>query len=403
MRGKLKRGKLKRGLALLATREPGIYLIGDRTTFIRLRSRLELTLAQEMAAADFQSGVRSNGAGSLGAGSLGARGTWTHDQELTAQTFERISNAGLTSQSQPLPALPRRYGDLPTARDIAMQLIIQRSAPELAECEWANRDEDGGATTLAHRSSARILISGRSRIATILLRLLPQSGVGVVEYADRYLHPEISPMDIGIADIGIADIGSNFYQHESARIESLALFSTLANKRRGNTAEVLDGTLEAERPATHQHPTLIIHCGDLGIEDHIDWMVSSQPHLIITKPIGREVAISPIVLPGKSPCIRCMELYELDRYGFSRFERIPLTQLDESSVIASHFIASIVASMVLNFIDSHCIDSKAIASKAIASYGVGEITYIDRLDLRAPQVVAIDRHPLCGCSTSFSQ
>jgi hypothetical protein len=284
-----------------------------------------------------------------------------------------------------------------------MQLIIQRSAPELAECEWANRDEDGGATTLAHRSSARILISGRSRIATILLRLLPQSGVGVVEYADRYLHPEISPMDIGIADIGIADIGSNFYQHESARIESLALFSTLANKRRGNTAEVLDGTLEAERPATHQHPTLIIHCGDLGIEDHIDWMVSSQPHLIITKPIGREVAISPIVLPGKSPCIRCMELYELDRYGFSRFERIPLTQLDESSVIASHFIASIVASMVLNFIDSHCIDSKAIASKAIASYGVGEITYIDRLDLRAPQVVAIDRHPLCGCSTSFSQ
>ena len=88
-----------------------------------------------------------------------------------------------------------------------------------------------------------------------------------------------------------------------------------------------------------------------------------------------------------------MELYELDRFGFSRFERIPLTQLDESSVVASHFIASIVASMALNFIDS----------KILIAQGVGEITYIDRLDLRAPQVVAIERHPLCGCSTGFLQ
>jgi hypothetical protein len=88
-----------------------------------------------------------------------------------------------------------------------------------------------------------------------------------------------------------------------------------------------------------------------------------------------------------------MELYELDRYGFSRFERIPLTQLDESSIVASHFIASLIASMVLNFIDS----------QNLTAQGVGEITYIDNLNLRAPQVVAIERHPLCGCSTSFAQ
>jgi hypothetical protein len=369
--GRLKRGRLKRGLALLATRDPGVYLIGDRTASIRLNSRVELTAAHELASGVFG----------------------PSNQDLETKAIERICNSGFTSQSQPLPALPRRYGVLPTARDVAMQLIIKRSAPELAECEWAQRDDDGGATTLALRSSARILISGRSRIATLLLHLLPQSGVGSVESADRYESPEISPMDIGMADIAMADIGGNFYQRQSARNISLALFSAKAGQSEGNINEALDRTLESERPTTHQQPTLIIHCGDLGIEDQVDWLVSSQPHLIITKPLGREVAISPIILPGQSPCLRCMELYELDRYGFSRFERIPLTQIDESSVVASHFIASLVASMALNFIDSNILTAQ----------GVGEITYIDRLDLRAPQVVAIERHPLCGCSAGFLQ
>ena len=373
------RGRLKRGLALLATRDPDVYLIGDRSTSIRLNSRVELAVAQTMG----QEMAQATATDAYG----------SSHQELETKAIERICNSGLTSQSQPLPALPRRYGVLPTARDVAMQLIIKRSAPELAECEWAQHDNDGGATTLALRSSARILISGRSRIATLLLHLLPQSGVGSVQCADRYESPEISPMDIGIADIGVADIGSNFYQRQNARNTTLALFPAIASQEQGNINEAVDGPLESERPLTPQPPTLIIHCGDLGIEDQVDWMVTSQPHLIITKPIGREVAISPIVLPGRSPCLRCMELYELDRFGFSRFEQIPLTQLDESSLVASHFIASIVASMALNFIDS----------KILIAQGVGEITYIDRLDLRAPQVVAIERHPLCGCSTGFLQ
>jgi hypothetical protein len=388
---------LKRGLALLATREDGIYLIGDRTTHIRLRSRLELTLVHEMVTGNRAPllTMAPLGRGSLGRGSLrGDEGVLSTERDVdTAVDVEaalaRISSAGLTSHSQPLPALPPRYGALPTARDLALQLIIQRSAPELAECEWAQRDGDGGATTLALRSSARILISGRSRIATLLLQLLPQSGVGTVEFADRYERPEISPMDIGIGDIGVEDIGSNFYQHHSTRAARIALFPATSGPKKVES----DRSLEAERIETHQRPTLIIHCGDLGIEDQVDWMVSTQPHLVATRAIGGEVAISPIVLPGRSPCIRCMELYELDRYGFSRFERIPLTQLDESSIVASHFIASLIASMVLNFIDS----------QNLTAQGVGEITYIDSLNLRAPQVVAIERHPLCGCSTNLLQ
>ena len=376
-RSLLVRGRLKRGLSLLATREPGIYIIGNRTTSTRLNTRAEITLAHEMAHEMAHPAQH-----------------WGADREMAEHAVARITNAGLTSQSQPLPALPRRYGVLPTARDVAMQLIIKRSAPELAECEWSNRDDDGGASTLSRRSSARIVISGRSRVATLLHQLLPQSGVGVIESADRYEKPEISPMDIGIGDIGMKDIGGNFYQHQGAQNVSSALFSSTGAQSQSQLQSLssLAERVESERPVLHQRPTLIVHCGDLGIEDHIDWMVAGIAHLIVTAPIGGEVAISPIVLPGKSPCVRCMELYELDCYGFSRFNRIPLTEIDESSVVASHFIASILASLVLNFIDTASVNAD----------GIGEITYVDSLDLRAPQVVAINRHPLCGCSTSFS-
>lgn len=386
----LKLPNLKRGLSLLATREPDTYIMGDRTTSIRLNTRAEITLAQEMAlefSQSFSPALPHNHATRRAIRNELKGGDF---QDFAEEAIARITCAGLTSQSQPLPALPRRYGALPTARDVAMQLIIKRTAPELAECEWAQRDDDGGASTLARRSSARILISGRSRVATLLLRLLPQSGVGIVESADRFEKPEISPMDIGIGDIGIADIGGNFYHHQSAQSESTALFSSAHMNSHSQ------GSAEAERPLVHQRPTLIIHCGDLGVEDHIDWMVSAQPHLILTPPIGGEVAISPIVIPGLTPCIRCMELYELDCYGFTRFQRIPLTHIDECSVVVSHFIASVVASLALGFIDALNVDASPHYTD-----GIGEITYIDRLNLRAPQVVAIDRHPLCGCSTSF--
>jgi hypothetical protein len=388
----LKCGAFKRGLSLLATGEPGIYIIGDRSTSLRLHTRAEVTLAQELArlaASESFKGEEQNVARAIA--------HWGGDQNLAAQIFARITSAGLTSQSQPLPALPRRYGVIPTARDVAMQLILKRSAPELAECEWAMRDDDGGATTLALRSSARIVISGRSRVATLLLRLLPASGVGTVESADRFDKPEISEMDIGIADIAIKDIGSNFYQHQSAHSASSALFSATQSQSQSQSQVAPSKSLEAERPTLFQQPNLIIHCGDLGVEDQIDWMVAAIPHLIITSPIAGEVAISPIVLPGISPCIRCMELYELDRYGFSRFNRIPLTHLEESSVVASHFIASVVASLALNFIDARSLETSTVKAD-----GVGEITYVDRLNLRAPQVVAINRHPLCGCSIGFA-
>jgi hypothetical protein len=62
-----------------------------------------------------------------------------------------------------------------------------------------------------------------------------------------------------------------------------------------------------------------------------------------------------------------------------------LTPVDEIPMAVAHYIAAIVAAEVLHFIDG-------------TSSSGGEVHYINFQNLTAPQVVAIARHPLCGCT-----
>jgi bacteriocin biosynthesis cyclodehydratase domain-containing protein len=117
----------------------------------------------------------------------------------------------------------------------------------------------------------------------------------------------------------------------------------------------------------------------------IEFSQRKGPHLLIHLPIGDEVVVGPLVLPGTSPCNRCLSLYEIDNFGYTRLERIPLTPVNELPMAVAHYIAAIVAAEVLHFIDG------------TSSTG-GEVRYINFQNLTAPQVVAIARHPLCGCA-----
>lgn len=336
-----KNRRIKLGLALMATQIQGRYRIGAR--------RLSATIAT----ADHRSTLTR----------------WAESQSDSSdlELLQALESADLLTSGDEFVSPPARREGAILDRDLSGQQVIARTEPEVAQAQWSR--PEGAAAHIDQRAIYPIRISGRNRSATILYRLLRTSGCSVI-FADRHERPAIGDLDIGLAHFQMSDLGGNFYQSLER-----------------STAPLFADTVEGRVPVLH------IHCGDIDIDDLLDWMNSQIPHLVAFPPLAGEVAISPITIAGSTPCLRCMHLFELDSYGFSRQERIPLTENSDSPMVLAHSVAAVLASLAIGFVD-RCAQGDDVES----SSGVGEITYIDCADIRKPQVVAVARHPLCGCS-----
>ena len=278
-------------------------------------------------------------------------------------------------------------GSKGVAHDAALNQLRIRCAPEQMQSEWIDGAGDRGTSTLAARSQYPIELIGRSRIITLLYSILLASGVTRVRLSDRQPPTAVRDLDLGFGAITAQDLGANYYETLESRRRELSLFPIEHNQRQQQLSE------QAELA-----PVLTIFVGDLDPELIVEWSNRRQPHLMIHPLAGDEAAIGPLVEPGISPCIRCFALYERENFGFTRTERIPLTAVDDFPTVAAHYIAAIAASQTLHFIDElNAKRANAPRSELARNTGIGEVTYINLQRLTEPQVVAIARHPLCGC------
>lgn len=353
---------LRSGLSLMATKVDGTYRLGTPRSSLLIKNPLQLRAVQLLA-----KGVNPFRA-------LISAGAPLEDLNHLERFISELHAHNLLLTERSAIALPTRYLAQIHHRDLAAQQLLARSSPEKARAQWSAFDKEGdGAVIVSERARHRILISGRSRVATLIYTLLSQSGFSAVEFIDEDDRPAINDLDIGVAAISAAALGGNYYQEMREHHRNSALFPH---------AQVRRGSGKVERISVK--PSLIIHTGMLDIDLLVDWMTSGQPHMVIYPPIGDEVLMGPIVLPTRSPCNRCCELYELDHDGFTRTQRIALDSINEVSVTSAHFIAALASAQVMRFIDT--------------GEAVGEISYLDLTELHRRQVVTLARHPLCGCS-----
>jgi hypothetical protein len=234
--------------------------------------------------------------------------------------------------------------------------------------------------------NVRVHISGRNRIATLLHSLLLASGVSLVEFVDRFDKVAISDCDIGTSTITSKDYAMNFYGHLQSHRRAISLFP-------------LDRSINHLREkggGAAKQATLMIHSGPVDIEDLIDWLTAGQAHFVIQSPIADEITMGPLVLPGISPCLRCADLNQIDRVGFSSNDRIALTDTPEIAMVGAHFIASLAASQILHFIDSNRLSSSTSSSEQ--SSPIARTTTVNLQKLQQPQIHSITQHPLCGCT-----
>jgi hypothetical protein len=316
---------------------------------------------------------------------------WLIDQLITS-----LAAADLLTQGRSEIALPPRYLNEIVERDIAAQQLRNRCEPELLQCEWSDVarkfGHDEGADILGARATVRVLISGRNRVATLLHSLLLASGVSLVEFVDRFDRAAISDCDIGTSTITAKEYAENFYAYLQSQRRTVSLFP-------------LERRPAKERDSgKDKYATLIIHSGPLDIEDLIDWLTARQPHFVIQSAIADEITMGPLVIPGVTPCLRCADLNQIDRVGYSSSDRISLTDTPEIAMVGAHFIASLAAAQILHFIDSARegqsapqISAGSAASADSAASPIARSTTVNLQNLLAAKTHSITVHPLCGC------
>jgi bacteriocin biosynthesis cyclodehydratase domain-containing protein len=165
-----------------------------------------------------------------------------------------------------------------------------RLAPELATTSLARLDADGGASTLARRQAARVRVHGASRAGLWIAGLLSAAGVGLV-LSTGPAAPRPGPAGAATppppGQPGIAP---------------------------GQRATAADrpGAAAGRRSRPPQHPDLVILADSHGRE--LPGVLVSQgvPHLAASasEAIG---VVGPLVLPGRSACLRCLDLARTER------------------------------------------------------------------------------------------
>jgi len=137
--------------------------------------------------------------------------------------------------------------------------------------------------------------------------MLLASGVTQTRFAisARRSNPTVSDSDLGTGILRNSDIGENYKVRIAEISREIALFPSEINPNKKTISE----------------KNLSIMVGDFSSETMEHIMREGQSHLFIHNSDGPGISFGPLVIPGKTPCIRCIELSIEERTGM-RFETV---------------------------------------------------------------------------------
>jgi hypothetical protein len=249
------------------------------------------------------------------------------------------------------------------SHDLSEQIMVVRREIEQALLTHRPGVSDGGAAEFRARATSTILISGENRLARNLLAALHASGFTNARLISRaHLSPQITGADICGIVAQTSDIGKN---------------------RTEFTAELIRGARIARgEEVAKAHPDLIISTGPIEWDYVQRWLSEGSPHIHINPVIGREIEVGPLVIPGVTPCLRCVTLTKRDNGSSSRYEFMR----SELSSAAAAFISGLITLAI----GEYCATGLTPLRAASQWYDLLE-------PLRPPDIRHWDFHPKCGC------
>lgn len=246
--------------------------------------------------------------------------------------------------------------------------------------------ENSALDLISKRASFAIILFGANRLALSLFSILKASGFSQIKIIDRNLTQskrakvQIAPDQVcGLAIRG-ADVGLRKEDVLADIARNSQLFSP------------------ADLPFP-ERPDFIIATQKVAQDSMQRWMSEEISHLLVGDLIEERIVIGPIVLPGKSPCLNCINLYRAEQLpyfgklellaGFSNFDlELPSAQVA--------LISGLVAAQVIEFCEVQS-GSRLGAVSELAGI-TQSINLLNPLDLCGEKRYW-QPHSSCGCQT----
>lgn len=197
----------------------------------------------------------------------------------TGQLLQLLADAGLLEDGSD------SWPDPPAARAERERLL-----PDIRSLALATGGS--GLPALGDRARAKVTVLGAGRVGAPLAGLLSSSGVGVVDVRDDQ---PARPSDVGLGAAALADVGRSR--------------GGLARQALSVRALSVRDTADSDM----QTPDLVILAPVDGDDAHTAHSLgrAGVPHLLATVR-GRVGVVGPLVLPGSSACLRCLDLTRTD-------------------------------------------------------------------------------------------
>ncbi|GII80930.1 hypothetical protein Sru01_59120 [Sphaerisporangium rufum] len=219
----------------------------------------------------------------------------------------------------------------------------ERLGPDLDALSLSEADAgDGGLAALDRRRAAHVRVHGAGRVGAQLTALLAASGVGHLCVVDpgAARHADVVPGGLTFAEAG----GTR----EDGAVAAARRVASGVNAWTGRTAARLtDGG---------RRPDLVV-LAPVGPLDPVvirDLVSMDIPHLLVTAGEGVG-SVGPLVIPGRTACLRCLELIRRDRdpswpaVGM-RLGGFPAGEIACGTALAT-VVAAYAAGHVLRFVD----------------------------------------------------
>ncbi len=273
------------------------------------------------------------------------------------------------------PNANRASHDGDDSNDGAVQQLHARLLPELSFTTWLSEVRDGGVSAIGRRRDWYVAIYGDSRIATLLYGILLSSGISHTSLFVADAHKRISEEDMCAGFLHPSDIGLLYKTRMQALSRELSLFPMMKGSKAVKESD--DGLQK-----------MAIAVGNVPADQVQEWMSNGVPHLFIGTPDSARISVGPIVIPGQTPCARCVSMTLEDQNPAWReisMEKL-LRPASEVPVALAHHIAGIAALELLRFMDEG--QSQLIGTRA-------------SVDFHQPTLAvqqSFTRHPACGCN-----